>query len=278
MLLFGYVKPFKADLKMSEFEIYKAVYCNLCKCLGQDFGITSRLLLSYDCTFLAMISIIASEESKIKISRGKCVCNFLKKCNYVEGNESSFYFAAAVGVIMSYYKIYDNIADSFGINKMKFYPIQLLFFRAYKKAAREFPEIDKIVKNFIVQQQNVEKKSINASIDESAHPTATALSQIFSLVLPELKDFGYFLGRWVYIIDAADDLTKDIKNKNFNPLKNLCDDKVQINEILNQTVFQVISSYNLYDKVGFSPIINNVIKLGLANVQKNILFRKDDIK
>lgn len=276
--MFGYVKPFKADLKMSEFEIYKAVYCNLCRYMGEKFGITSRLLLSYDCTFLAMISIVASEKNKIKISKGRCVCNCLKKCNYVEKNEDRFYFAAAVGVIMSYYKIYDNIIDSHGIKKLKFYPMRLLFFRAYKKAAREFPKIDEIVRSFIEEQQNVEKKGDDASIDESAHPTATALSQIFSLVLPELKNFGYFLGRWVYLIDAADDLTKDIKNKNFNPLKNLCDDKVQINEILNQTVFQLINSYVISSEVGLNSIIDNIIKLGFANVQKNILFRKDDTK
>lgn len=272
--MFGYIKPFKPDLKISEFEIYKANYCRLCKCLGKDFGIVSKLLLNYDCTFLAMISVAKNSQTKIKLTKKICTCNPLKRCNYVTENDESFKFAAAVDVIMSYYKIYDNIIDAKGIKKLKFYPLKFLFSRSYKRASKLYPEVEKIVHEFALLQHDVENSCDEVSIDKSAQPTAITLSKIFSLVSPDLKNFGYFLGRWVYIIDAADDLVKDLKTGNFNPLKNNLS-KEDINSILNQTVFQIINYYDKIEELKSNSIISNIVKLGLAKIQKDILFRKD---
>lgn len=275
--MFGYIKPFKPDLKVSEFEIYKANYCRLCKCLGENFGIISKLLLNYDCNFLAMISIAKNSRTKIKLTKKICTCNPLKRCSYVTENDESFKFAAAVDVIMSYYKICDNIMDAKGIKKLKFYPLKFLFSRSHKRAAKLYPEVERIVQEFVLLQRDVENSCSENSIDKSAQPTAAALSKIFSLVSPDLKNFGYFLGRWVYIIDAADDLEKDVQTDNFNPLKNNLS-KEEINLILNQTVFQIIHYYDKIEELRSNSIIDNIVKLGLAKIQKDILFREDKIR
>ena len=241
--------------------------------MGNEFGLFSRTLLSYDCTFLAMLSISFNYD-KIIISKKKCACNCLKKCNYIEGYEKDFSFAAAVGVIMAYYKIQDNIQDSKLFKKLKFYVPLFAYYGCYKKASKKYPDVDGTVKKFMTEQRSIEKKELLPSVDESAHPTATALSEIFSMVSDKLKDFGYFLGRWIYIMDAADDLQDDIVKNNFNPLKPMKNDNVQVNEILNQTAFQLISSCEDIDFKKFSPIINNIIHLGLSETQKTILFKE----
>ena len=271
--MFGYIKPYKPDLKISEFEIYRSVYCKLCKVMGKEFGFLSRALLSYDCTFLSMLSISFNYD-KIVISKHRCTCNCLKKCNYIDGYDKDFSFAAAVGVIMAYYKIQDNIQDSKSLKKLKFYVPLCAYYRCYKKASQKYPDVNSIVKKFMTEQRSIEERETLPSVDESAHPTATALASIFSIISNQLRDFGYFLGRWIYIMDAANDLQDDIFQNNFNPLKPIKNDNVQINEILNQTAFNLISSCEDIDFKKFSPIVHNIIHLGLSETQKAILFKE----
>ena len=53
--MFGYLQVDKAELKVREWEAYKSVYCGLCRQMGRDYSFLSRLALSYDCTYYAML-------------------------------------------------------------------------------------------------------------------------------------------------------------------------------------------------------------------------------
>ena len=79
--MFGYVRANKPELKVKELEMYKAVYCTLCKVMGKRYGRFSRFTLSYDFTFLALLNMSLSEKCS-GIKKGHCVFNPLKKCNY----------------------------------------------------------------------------------------------------------------------------------------------------------------------------------------------------
>ena len=46
--MFGYVTPDKGEMKVREYECYRAVYCGLCMQLKADYGFVSRMLLNYD--------------------------------------------------------------------------------------------------------------------------------------------------------------------------------------------------------------------------------------
>ena len=109
--VFGYIRPFKPELLVKEFDFYQSIYCSLCKHLGKNFGILSRLTLSYDCTFLAMLSLSLQKDCP-GYQKGRCVVNPLKKCSFCKEGEESFLFASAVSVIMSYYKLMDDLHDS----------------------------------------------------------------------------------------------------------------------------------------------------------------------
>ena len=41
--MFGYVRPFKPYMRMFEYDIYKAVYCGLCKDMGRRYGFVTPL-------------------------------------------------------------------------------------------------------------------------------------------------------------------------------------------------------------------------------------------
>ena len=285
--MFGYIKPFKPDMRISEYETYKGIYCTLCKSLGKNYGITSRLALSYDCTFVALIYLSLNDEYVCFKSK-RCVVNPLKKCNYCDYNLNSFKFAGAVCVILTYYKINDDIKDSKFFKRLFFKILNCIFSFSYQKAKKKYKEIDKIVSKMMIEQNKIEKEK-SRSIDKSAHPTASLLSSLFMMLSKDekikmvLKDFGYFMGRWIYLIDAADDIEKDLKEKNFNPfiktndINNICLNKY-CNQVLNQSLSMAISEYSLLPVSRLKGIIDNIINLGLPNMQKYILFDKKEGK
>ena len=131
----------------------------------------------------------------------------------------------------------------------------------------------------------------NASIDESAQPSAEMLSELLALLSDDykiqriLRDFGYFIGRWIYLIDACDDLDKDIKGQNFNPFlinyKDMIDDEdisKHLNQVLNQTLYRANIAYNLLPIYNFKNILDNIMNLGLPDIQKQILFDRKERK
>lgn len=292
--MFGYIRPQKSELLVREYEQYRGVYCALCKQLGDSFGVFSRMTLSYDCTFLAMLEMGMSAECPA-FQKGKCVVNPLKKCTYCKGGSQSLKFAAALSVIMTYYKVKDDISDSRFAGKMRAFLVLPFLWRSHKKAESEYPELERIVAETMELQRLAEQNG-EALIDACAEPTAKMLSGTFRLLSQEerekrvLEQFGYFLGRWVYMIDAADDMEADLKSGSFNPFvlklgltpastpEELKKAKAYCNEVLNMTLSQAVGAFQLLEFQQFGNILSNVIFLGLPEMQRELLFLKEKEK
>ena len=85
-IMFGYVKAFKPELKMIEYDTYKAIYCSICKQLKKDYGFVAPFVLSYDFVFLASLKL-ATQDSICGYEKRRCKYNCLKKCMYLKGDE-----------------------------------------------------------------------------------------------------------------------------------------------------------------------------------------------
>ena len=101
--MFGYIRACKPELRMKEYELYKAVYCSLCKKLGKNYGIFARFTLSYDFTFLAMLQL-GMNDANVCMEQKRCAFNPLKKCNYCK-DDTALKMPAAAAMIMLYYKL-----------------------------------------------------------------------------------------------------------------------------------------------------------------------------
>ncbi len=294
--MFGYIRPQKSELLVREYEQYKGIYCSLCRQLGKSYGIASRLTLSYDCTFYAMLLLAMNPECP-GFESGRCVVNPLKKCTFCTAGENELVAASALSVLMTYYKIRDDIDDSGFFGKLRGYLLLPIAAHARKKAARDFPQMDSAV-SAAMEQQKIAETSENPGIDFCAEPTAVMLQQVFEMTAGAnsgedsararvLRQLGYYLGRWVYLIDAADDLEKDIKSSSFNPFAiqyhlDQCAAQEEIgkarenaNLALNATLSQLTAAFNILDLQHFGPILQNVIFKGLPEIQKELLFTKE---
>ena len=278
--MFGYIRIAKPELKVREYELYKAVYCTLCKRLGKSYGLLSRLTLSYDFTFLALLKMSMTDGCD-NFHQKRCAFNPLKKCNYCD-NDIATEMPAAAAMIMLYYKIKDNIADEKGFKKFFYLLLKPVFSGARKKAKMRYPEIEDIVKRLMDKQFLLEKKACK-NVDEACDPTATALSEILMLCSNDtnqkrvLSRLGYCLGRYIYMLDAACDLEEDkIKNR-YNVLnrKEISDTNEYIkSEIYPKLYFcinEASKAFELLDIKKYKNILGNIIYLGLEDTFKKEL-------
>lgn len=298
--MFGYVRPHKAELLVREYEQYKAVYCELCRELGKSFGIGARMTLSYDCTFYAMLALALSD-SQVHGEQKRCTVNPTKRCSFLESDGGEYKKAAALSIVMTYHKFKDNAADE---KRMKAFTARIgaaLLSRKYKKAKRLYPFIEQTVTAAMEEQQTAERED-GAAIDRCCEPTAKMLSALLAELAGEedqgrrlaLSEFGYYLGRWVYTMDAADDLADDLRSASFNPfIKALSleefigkkkdgepafegDKKTQAeiscNEVLNRNIARMVPAFHLLSLHRFETIIDNIIKKGLPEIQREVLF------
>ncbi|WP_312641804.1 DUF5685 family protein [Hydrogenoanaerobacterium sp.] len=275
--MFGYIKPFKPQMRICEYDTYKAVYCGLCKQLGSSYGLAARFTLSYDFAFFSILSMSLQEESP-HFCKERCFANPLKKKYCCRLNESSL-FSACTAMILLYYKVDDNYRDSKFWGKLLMLLVKPFASSARKKAMLQYPQLDAIVAEMMRQQYALEQAGCS-SIDEAAQPTALSLAKICELLGKDdsqkriLNRFGYLLGRWVYLIDAVDDLEDDMKSGSYNAfvLENHLTPQSDLTEIrsvtvaaLNQTAAEIAKTYELLELKRYKPILDNVIYFGLKN-------------
>lgn len=281
--MFGYLQIQKSELLVRESEAYKAVYCGLCRQMGKDYSVFTRFMLSYDCTFYAMLLMSLNRSCK-GFKDGRCTCNPLKKCKFATDSGDAYRKAAAFSMISVYYKIIDDIQDSGFLKKFLCRIIKPFFSHQRKKAADKYPDIDKAVSDMMKMQYDAEHAE-KPSVDMSAHPTALMLAAVLSAEAHDeiqkrvLYEFGYHIGRWVYLVDAADDIEKDIKSNGFNPFVNKKTGEVKssdfIKAVLNQSLARAYDAYNLLNFTDFKGILDNMMLLGFPASQNRVTSKLD---
>lgn len=275
--MFGYIKPFKPQLLICEFDTYQAVYCGLCKQLSSSYGPFARLTLSYDFTFLALLDMALSEEEHPSFKRQNCLYNPLKKkfcCQSCGALQNS----ASAAMLMMYYKVLDNISDERLIQKIAYRLVLPVAARARKKAcAAGFSQADSFIADQMKKQAELEHNNCD-SADQASEPTAKSLSYLFALLSEDseqkrvLTRLGYLLGRWVYLIDALDDIKEDKANNRYNPflLRAQAGDSLKTlreNAILscNLTIGEISKTFDLLKIYRYEGILENIINLGLKS-------------
>lgn len=284
--MFGYVKINEPEMKVKEYEAYRGLYCSLCRSLGKNFGVLSRLTLSYDITFLLLVRLSLGFTVP-EFRKGRCPFSPSKKCNYCINGEDELRFSAAVSMMLFYYKIKDNIADGSFFRKMLMYIILPYALLKYRKAEKMYPDVAKMIEKGMLRQSETEKTK-TPSTDKAAHESADILGKIFAYGFSDEKAkayrFGYGIGKFVYLADAADDIVKDIKNKSYNPfvekyklIKEPDEEiKKEIEGTLNMSAAVAAEAFSEIEKKTLTPIVENIIYDGLENTMKTILKGKTE--
>ena len=109
--MFGYIKPLEGELLVKELELYKAVYCGLCRALKKHVSRIMPMTLSYDCTLLAMFRM-ALLRMPPRVSRKRCIASpFKKKCGVCSEEGDQLCYTAQVSTLLVHYKLKDDVSD-----------------------------------------------------------------------------------------------------------------------------------------------------------------------
>lgn len=282
--MFGYIKCFKPELKMWEYDLYKSVYCGLCKEMGRLYGPFARLTLSYDFSFLALLHMAVDEDnSKIKFKNQRCPANFFKRKSCCIDNYALEY-SSDIAMLMLFYKVKDNINDDNIIKSIPYRMIYPIAKVAQNKADKKLHYINDIIFNNMKKQSELEANGCD-SVDMICEPSANSLAKIFENLSCDISQkkvlnrLGFLIGRWVYLIDAVDDYFDDKKNNSYNIFIQKYDDIIKSREdliekatpSLNMTLGEISIIYNLLNINKFKSILDNIIFLGIPKVQEDIL-------
>jgi hypothetical protein len=289
--MFGYIKTYSPELKVKENEYYRAVYCGLCRSLGKCTGQASRLTLSYDITFAALLRI-ASTDTTPKISVRRCIAHPIKKRPMAEPVDE-LDFCAAIGTLLAYHKLCDDISDEKGGKRFKAGVARCFMSGMTKKARKQISEAENIIIKRLSELSKIEKSGI-LSVDVPADCFGYLMGELLSLGLPSresriMSKIGFHLGRWLYIVDAADDYYDDIKKKRFNPFallyggKELTDNERE--NIFNALSAELMLASDAFDLMEISDgqnevyaVIRNILYLGMPDSAYKVLYPEKDIK
>ncbi len=280
--MFGYIKTYAPELRVRENEYYRAVYCGLCRAQGKCTGQCSRMTLSYDVAFLALLRM-AINKGEYTVKRGRCPAHPFRKRAYIDYCEPLAYCAYSAA-ILTYGKTVDDIYDERGFKRLKARIAKPFMSHMRKKALKDYAELDKRVFDGLKNLSEIEKQKM-ASVDVPADAFGDILSDILSFGLDGndekiMRNIGRHIGRWIYIADAADDLSEDIKKNRFNAFACLYGgeipdeerqsvaDSLRLELLAAEPAFDLVDYDNMPDIEG---IVNNIIYIGMPKVAEHIL-------
>ena len=270
--MFGYVKINKMDLTFREYEHYRGYYCGLCKCLKDNHGEISRLSLNYDITFLVLI-LTSVYRPKSNIIEEGCITNPFKKKKKII-NEITEY-AASMNVLLAYYKLEDNLKDD---NKLKDKVAYTMYKGILKSAYEKYPKKAEFIKEQLEILYNLEKAK-NTNIDLVSNTFGNLMSEIFAYKQDEneseLRRIGFNIGKYIYLLDAYEDLDKDYKNGSYNPFIDYIDKKeelkLRVDKLISMSLGMVGKGIDNLNLKMNTSIIENIVYSGVYLRYQNIL-------
>lgn len=215
--MFGYVVPDKMNMYMKDYYRYRAFYCGFCKSCGKRCGQCMRLSTNYDITFMNLL-LHAVFDVEPEFANEGCILNPVKK-KTIAKNDSITEMAVDTNTLLMYYKLLDDKLDDRSVSKA--IVRKLIVSNKYKKAKRNLPEIDRLYETEMNNLHALERDGCD-SLDRLADTFANMLKGSIKILTADkysepLGRLMYNIGKWVYIIDAVDDVDKDHKKSSFNP-------------------------------------------------------------
>lgn len=269
--MFGYISPLKCELRVRELTLYNAYYCGLCRSIQSRFGEIPRMTLSYDCAFLALLAAGISGAEPCRERR--CGYKPMKGKMPVAPDSEALRFAADVNVLLAYHKCKDDWADE---KKPSALAAKAVLETAAKKAGASRPEAEAAIRNGLSELSALENACCT-ELDRPADAFARLMRGVFSAAPADetnsavLSQFGWHLGRWLYLIDAWDDREKDRKKGCYNPFLASGAGAERAAFLLHLSLNEAEKAYDLLDLKANGGVLDNIVHLGCAYKTEQLL-------
>ena len=281
--MFGYVLINKEELKFKEYDVYKSYYCGLCQTLNNRSGRFAQLTLNYDMTFLQLL-LTGLYEPKTKLENFRCKIHPFKK-SIKRSNEITDYIAD-MNLFLAYLNCIDDWEDEKKLSR-KIYTI--IVKNKVKKIKKQYPEKTAKLEAILKKSSKYEKKK-EYDIDKISSYSGELMSELFLYKEDEWKQtlsrMGFFLVKYIYIIDAYEDIEKDLKKGNYNPFSEIYQNEDFddfVNQILTMMISECAREFEELPIIEDVDILRNILYSGvwakfqsIRNKRKQVEEKTDD--
>ncbi len=272
--MFGYVVVNKPELKCREFDEYRGYYCGLCKSLGKNTGFFSKFAVNYDLTFLSLL-YADLYEPEIKIKTSRCMVHPLKGGRICVHEYDRY--CSEMTVFLTWLKCMDDWKDDRNLIKRMYAGVLR---RQAKKVMDKYPEKCHLINEYMDKLSEKEKSGCR-DLELVSEEFGKILAEIFVMKKDEweseLRKAGFFLGKYIYILDAYDDLKSDIKKGNYNPLKEAYgneDFDAYVKDILMINIAECCKNFEVLPLVEYASILKNILYSGVWTKYYEVLGKK----
>lgn len=261
--MFGYVIVNKGDLTFREFDVYHSYYCGLCRVLKDNYGLTGQMSLNYDMTFLVLL-LTSLYEPQTTYEMKKCIAHPFDRQG-VSINKIT-QFGAEMNLLLTGYKCRNDWQDDRKILK-KLYGTSLN--SKIKAIKQKYSEKAEIIEVCFKNLEHLEKENCR-NIDKMAGLFGKVMEELFIYQEDEweeiLRKLAYNLGKFIYILDAYEDIEEDIKKNRYNPFS----DKYQEKDfektcriVLTSAIAECSRAFEMLPLIDNIKILRNILYSGV---------------
>ena len=252
---------------------YRAMYCGLCQTLRRRHGLRGSATLSNDLTFLALL-LNALYEPGERSGRERCAAHPMKAHDYVVSPVMDY--VADMNVALAYHKCRDNWQDDRNVLSAGG---GALLRGAYRRVEAAWPDKCAAIEAWLQEIRRIEDGN-RMEIDPPVNATGRMLGELFAWPGdPAWSDgrraVGDGLGRFIYFMDAYEDLPRDLRKGRYNPLKPMRDREdyeALCREAMTMMVADATAAYEDLPIVLDDDLLSNVLYSGVWS--KYALLRK----
>ncbi len=277
--MFGYINANYRELNEEQKAKYQAYYCGLCRALKRNFGKRGQILLNYDMAFLVLV-LTGLYEPKEEETDFTCGMHPLQKKHAIL-NEVSDY-AAKMNVVLAYHNAKDDWLDERSVSKRL---LMKLLEEDYKKIAAEYPRQTLAVEN-AMKKLMIAEIGKESNLDAVSGITGEMLAEIFNWKddhwADELRCMGFYIGKFVYLLDAYHDLQQDTKHGRYNPyIYNQMEDKskmeleVYVKLVLSSMMAECAKSFERLPIIEHADLIRNILYSGVWTKYEMLQLKKE---
>lgn len=261
--MFGYVVMNKPEIKFKNFDLYRSFYCGLCRELKDRYGISGQISLTYDMTFVVIL-LSALYEPPTRKGTTRCIIHPVRK-QPVRRNAVTGY-AADMNVLLTYHKCRDDWEDE---KKAMALGYSKVLQGKVRKLDKKYPEKSRRIQELLKELSEMEKAGEH-DIDKMSGCFGRIMEEIFAWKQDvwenSLRRMGFFLGKFIYLLDAYDDVEEDVKNKDYNPFAEkytMEGFEGEVRQILMMMMAETCREFEKLPIIKYGDILRNILYSGV---------------
>lgn len=273
--MFGYVLANSAELTPNQQRRYRAFYCGLCHALGKRCGKLSQLTLSYDMVFLAML-LSGLYEPESAGGSARCPLHPTKRHDWLAN--SIIDYTADMSVLLTYYNLLDKWEDD--KNAASLAAAKVLAPKT-REIARRYPRQSAAIHHCLSQLHRYEQTRVQ-DLELAAGCFGNLMASLFcyrqDFWQPTLCEMAGGMGKFIYLLDAYEDLPKDRKSGSYNPWLSYADRpdfEEHCREVLTLLMAQAAAAFEKLPILQDQDILRNIIYSGIWTRYQSILEKKN---